>query len=419
MTSTIDPSNIDNTYPVPGRTNATDGFRDNFSAIKQNFARAKSDIDSLNSDILDLEEKFDISISPVVVSETMPTGDCRALLWWNPTTETLSLYDDIANLWHVVDDSKVPLAGGTMTGYLILNADPVADLGAATKQFVESQIAASLGGYVAVDATKVPLAGGTMTGALILSSDPSTELGAATKQYADTKVPLAGGTMTGSLILNADPVTELGAATKQYVDFVASSADNVARGGDTMTGALILNADPVENLGAATKQYVDSQSALSGAPSGAVMYFARNTAPDGWLKANGAAVSRTTYSNLFSAIGIAFGNGDGATTFNLPDLRGEFIRAWDDGKGTDAGRTFGSLQGDTIRNITGNFVGHKQQVASHVAGAFYSGADVNVPVDPDPFQNAGRLVYLDASRVVPTSTENRPKNIALLACIKF
>jgi len=77
---------------------------------------------------------------------------------------------------------------------------------------------------------------------------------------------------------------------------------------------------------------------------GSVSAFALSTAPAGWLKANGAAVSRTTYADLFAAIGTTFGAGDGSTTFNLPDLRGEFLRGWDDARGVDSGRTFGSWQ---------------------------------------------------------------------------
>ena len=59
---------------------------------------------------------------------------------------------------------------------------------------------------------------------------------------------------------------------------------------------------------------------------GSVMYFAGNTVPTGYLEANGALVSRTTYSDLFAAIGTIYGAGDGSTTFKLPDLRAEFIR---------------------------------------------------------------------------------------------
>jgi len=60
-------------------------------------------------------------------------------------------------------------------------------------------------------------------------------------------------------------------------------------------------------------------------PSGAVQFFAMETAPVGWLKANGAAISRITYANLYAAIGTRFGAGDGKITFNLPDLRGEWL----------------------------------------------------------------------------------------------
>lgn len=77
---------------------------------------------------------------------------------------------------------------------------------------------------------------------------------------------------------------------------------------------------------------------------GMVAAFAANVTPTGWLKCNGAAVSRTTYANLFSRIGTTYGAGDGSTTFNLPDLRGETIRGWDDARGVDSGRVIGSWQ---------------------------------------------------------------------------
>lgn len=105
-------------------------------------------------------------------------------------------------------------------------------------------------------------------------------------------------------------------------------------------------------------------------PPGAVMYFARNTAPSGWLKCNGAAISRTAYSKLFAAIGTVFGAGDGFTTFNLPDLRGEFVRGWDDGRGVDGGRPFGSFQAGMIQS-------HSHTGSSASAGAHnHSGSAV-------------------------------------------
>ena len=77
---------------------------------------------------------------------------------------------------------------------------------------------------------------------------------------------------------------------------------------------------------------------------GMIAAFAANVIPTGWLKCNGAAVSRTTYANLFARIGTIYGAGDGSTTFNLPDLRGETIRGWDDARGVDSGRAIGSWQ---------------------------------------------------------------------------
>lgn len=137
------------------------------------------------------------------------------------------------------------------------------------------------------------------------------------------------------------------------------------------------------------------------APSGAVVYFARYTAPSGWLKANGAAISRTAYADLFAAISTTFGNGDGFNTFNLPDLRGEFIRSWDNGRGVDAGRDFGSFQAD-------EFKAHSHDgVPKNVNDTDRGGLSSLFSVDTN-------------SQTGETGgNETRPRNIALLACIKY
>ncbi|MBH1699622.1 tail fiber protein, partial [Stenotrophomonas maltophilia] len=83
-------------------------------------------------------------------------------------------------------------------------------------------------------------------------------------------------------------------------------------------------------------------------PPGLVAHFPTTTPPEGWLRCNGADVSRTTYAALFAVVGLTFGSASGST-FRLPDLRGEFIRGWDDGRGVDPGRALGSLQQDEIR----------------------------------------------------------------------
>ena len=166
---------------------------------------------------------------------------------------------------------------------------------------------------------------------------------------------------------------------------------------------------------------------LSGmVPSGAVLYFAGQTAPAGWLKANGAAVSRTAYAALFAAIGTTYGAGDGSTTFNLPDLRGEFMRGWDDGRGIDSGRAIGSAQGDAIRNITGSIDSGTDQTRQLFDDVTAKGALAvsrrnwkRWTSDSGDGYNVPSAFDFDASRVVPTAAENRPRNIALLACIKI
>lgn len=105
------------------------------------------------------------------------------------------------------------------------------------------------------------------------------------------------------------------------------------------SGRLLVTVDST-NLGALL---FDSHG-LQLSPPGMFGFFFQNAPPAGWLKANGAAVSRTTYARLFAAIGTYYGAGDGSTTFNLPEMRGIFPRTWDDGRGVDAGRGFGSYQ---------------------------------------------------------------------------
>lgn len=142
---------------------------------------------------------------------------------------------------------------------------------------------------------------------------------------------------------------------------------------------------------------------------GTVAFHAKSAAPAGWLKCNGGAVSRTTYAELFAEIGTSFGAGDGSTTFNLPELRGEFVRAWDDGRGVDPSRVFGSAQADAFRT-------HGHSFSTDWGSNFNSGQTVNnglVATVP------GTGTLLAASIGSTGGTETRPRNIALLACIKY
>ncbi|MGL6570122.1 phage tail-collar fiber domain-containing protein [Aeromonas caviae] len=145
------------------------------------------------------------------------------------------------------------------------------------------------------------------------------------------------------------------------------------------------------------------------APPGLVAHFARNTAPAGWLKANGAAVSRIAYADLFAAIGTIFGAGDGFNTFNLPNLRGEFLRGWDDGRNADPGRVFGSAQADAIRSHNHNVPAWKATQPDPTGGPSAVGAD----------SGGGGSEQDDIVTRITGSAETRPRNVALLACIKF
>ncbi len=153
-------------------------------------------------------------------------------------------------------------------------------------------------------------------------------------------------------------------------------------------------------------------------PPGAVQAFAMDTPPAGWLKCNGVYVRTDDYPELFNAIGTKFGNYSGH--FRLPDLRGEFVRGWDDGRSVDTGRILGSSQSDAMQNITGNIEGISQTFAGHgtVSGVFdkstFSAGGTPQGADTE---NAGAISF-DASRQVRTADETRPRNIALLYCIK-
>ena len=174
----------------------------------------------------------------------------------------------------------------------------------------------------------------------------------------------------------------------------------------TLTGT---PAAPTATAGTNTTQLATTAFVLANnVPAGAVNFFAMNTAPTGYLKANGATISRTTYSVLFAAIGTTFGAGDGSTTFRLPDLRGEFIRGWDDSRGVDSGRGFGSFQSQDI------------QSHNHLAVTTYQDDYAQFSLDqPPPGFGRDGNTPVDWYTSNTGGTETRPRNIALLACIKF
>ncbi|HGE5174817.1 phage tail protein [Escherichia coli] len=150
----------------------------------------------------------------------------------------------------------------------------------------------------------------------------------------------------------------------------------------------------LENLG------LGEGSAL---PVGVPVPWPSATPPTGWLKCNGAAFSAEEYPELAKVY----------PTNKLPDLRGEFIRGWDDGRGVDAGRQLLSSQGDAIRNIEGFADGGIGMSFDAIRGAFYDAGtrSARMPNNTTTIDKTDDLGF-DASRVVPTANENRPRNIA-------
>jgi microcystin-dependent protein len=159
---------------------------------------------------------------------------------------------------------------------------------------------------------------------------------------------------------------------------------------------------------------------------GMVASFDMPSAPPGWLKRNGANVSRTAYAKLFAVLGTRYGAGDGSTTFNVGDSRGLFTRGLDDGRGIDPNRGLGSMQAPA--NLTHTH-GGVSDVAGHHAHYSAAGSGGNVTVNygsqiavaPTGNTTTGTggahqhtlTIYADGA------TEARPINEALLVCIKY
>jgi microcystin-dependent protein len=190
-----------------------------------------------------------------------------------------------------------------------------------------------------------------------------------TPNYNLTKVEVGGSTDTWGTKINAnsDVLDTQLKAQSTLLNTTKTTADAaLPRSGGVMTGDVDMG----------------GKSVLNASDAGLLGFSARPTAPPGWIKCNGAAISRTTYANLFAAIGTTHGAGDGTSTFNLPDYRGLFPRGLDDGKGIDTGRALGSLQDS--QNLAHN---HGINDPGHVHGVNDGGHNhgVNDPGHSHPF----------------------------------
>ena len=183
---------------------------------------------------------------------------------------------------------------------------------------------------------------------------------------------------------------------------IVISGSGIDMGGNPVSNASQIDGVVINENGenVATEVVVNEQ--ISNATKiGTIITFPINSVPTGFLECNGALLSRTAYANLFAVIGTTYGAGDGSTTFAIPDLRGEFIRGWDNGRGIDSGRTIGSYQADAFKSHT------------HTSSAMESGNQR--PVGGGSYESATAGFTTGATG----GNETRPRNIAMMYCIKY
>ncbi len=214
-------------------------------------------------------------------------------------------------------------------------------------------------------------------------------------------------TLDASMTASASELNQLDAITRGSILYGNASGETarLAAGG----ASTVLTSDGTDISWAA--------AGGAGVPTGTVIYHAANTPPTDFIKANGAAVSRTTYSDLFTAIGTTFGVGDGSSTFNVPDLRGEFMRGWDDSRGIDGSRSFGSAQADQLEQHRHDTPVQASNTFSPYPSAGFASGSYETVMNSREGDETQR--YSGYTGGTDNSSENRPRNIALLACIKY
>ena len=178
----------------------------------------------------------------------------------------------------------------------------------------------------------------------------------------------------------------------------------------------------------------DNQSTATG--------YQANGIPDGYLECSGQTVSRTTFSALFAVIGTRYGVGNGSTTFNVPDLRGEFVRGFDNGRGADSGRSIGTSQAQdnrvhshvaTSTSSTTQSVHAHQYNISHVTTSSVQARTIGtsdlrmclIDITNGNFGVGGTIAANANIGAIGTTTtiandgsESRPRNVAMFYIIK-
>ena len=216
--------------------------------------------------------------------------------------------------------------------------------------------------------------------------------------------------MSGFKITGLGPGTATGdgATFGQYTADIAAATTAIPNANLASMAAYTVKANATGSPAAVADVTLAALAALlvaqgfSVVPVGSITPIVGVAAPAGWLLCDGTAVSRTTYSSLFTTCATNFGVGDGSTTFNVPDLRGYFVRGFDAGRGIDPARVLYAAQADALASHT-----HVVNIINILAGA---GA----------VQNAVNAAATGGAATQATGVaETRPKNIAFNYCIKF
>lgn len=359
---------------------------------------------------------------PIGSNIQRPKNPSTGMLRWNSTTNALELYGPTA--WNSmlnkqeIEDRFVQIASPKFTGELDAGGNKLGNIAAPTVN----------GDAVSLGYLEQRFTAGTGINSDTLDGHDSLYFAT---QYDVTDLQNLVAQVQTNLNTHIADVDNPHQTTKAQVGL--DQADNtsdldkpistatqtalnakVNKAGDTMSGALSMGYNNLMDI----MNFV-----------GSVWYFVRENPPAGFLVCNGAAVSRTNYSRLFSIIGTRFGEGDGTTTFNLPDLRGMFIRGWANSSyPTDPGRVLGSYQADMFAahnhpgSETSQDGAHRHRV---------QGDHATSPGDGFPGEignaNSGYSFYTDVDGAhkhtvavgVEGGAETRPKNVALLPCIMY
>ena len=348
--------------------------------------------------ILPCEFVADSSTSKLLIRST--TGD-------DGTSGTTPTYFDVGNL----DEANLGLvkrAGDTLTGPLELDDGS-----------------------------------GASSPALSFDGDSDTGIfrsGANTMGFSTAGTQRVGISNAGLDMLNALPIRFQDTSGSPFVSLQSPSSlsGNVAL---TLPPAIVnggfMKTDASGNL---------SFSIVEGVPTGSVFCIAANTVPTGYVKCNGASYSRTgTYAALFAIIGTTYG-GSGSN-FNVPDLRGEFVRGFDDSRGVDSGRNINDPQGGqnashnhsisasgTTSNPTPTLTGDVRRISEGyraqgtASGVFTKELDGNNNITGASSTSAVAGFSMDATHTHTVSvsgtsgsqgSEARPRNIAMLYIIKI